>query len=78
MSPFLSFPHCHQGSNGNLCGGFSDQPWRSDVPRGIYMPSTRYELDKTECNTTTLMTIAMIKLMLVMMAMVIVMVVVKK
>lgn len=29
------------GSNGNLCGGFSDQPWRSDIPRGIYMPSTR-------------------------------------
>ena len=33
-----------QGSNGNLCGGFSDQPWRSDIPRGKYMPSNRWEL----------------------------------
>ncbi|KAM7440204.1 hypothetical protein ABFA07_010517 [Porites harrisoni] len=29
------------GTNGNLCGGFSDQPWRSDIPRGTYMPSNR-------------------------------------
>lgn len=29
------------GTNGNLCGGFSDQPWRSDIPRGKYMPSKR-------------------------------------
>ncbi|XP_029179236.2 uncharacterized protein LOC114977880 [Acropora millepora] len=29
------------GSNGSLCGGFSDQPWRSDIPRGKYTPSDR-------------------------------------
>lgn len=29
------------GTNGDLCGGFSDQPWRSDIPRGKYMPSKR-------------------------------------
>ncbi|XP_068752362.1 serine-enriched protein-like [Montipora capricornis] len=28
-------------SNGSLCGGFSDQPWQSDIPRGKYIPSDR-------------------------------------
>lgn len=46
-SQFFSFMHSHvniiyQGTNGNVCGGFSDQPWRSDIPRGKYMPSERW------------------------------------
>ena len=46
-SQFFSFMHSHvniiyQGRNGNVCGGFSDQPWRNDIPRGKYMPSERW------------------------------------
>ena len=36
-----------QSSNGSLCGGFSDQPWQSDIPRGKYIPSDRWDFKYT-------------------------------
>ncbi|XP_048576494.1 BTB/POZ domain-containing protein 19-like [Nematostella vectensis] len=30
-----------KGRNGDICGAFSDQPWRNDIPCGKYMPSKK-------------------------------------